>query len=425
MFPWLDYKQDDDTVFCFACKKFLTQSDSRGRGVFVDQGFGNWKKGLEKFKKHAESGHVNAMAKCLQWKSMRAQNTSVAQQLSSLHKAEVEGNRSYLKAIIHTLAFCARQNIAIRGHVEDRSDVAETSMNNRGNFLELLSLRCSDNPALKNRLARKDHGPAWLSPLTQNELLKLVGDRCIERICQEAQTAEYFGVIVDETADISRKEQVSISIRYCVDGCMMERFIGFYDTPSQTGQQLYELLTDTLTSLGFKLPNLVGEGYDGASNMSGKTLGLAAKMKAVAPKSLYVHCHAHRLNLALQQSISSNTELRNCLGVIQSLYNFIEGSCKRHEVFSKIQREAGQKAKVLKGQCDTRWSCRYAAVKSTMDNLTESVQALLEIEDDPTPKVTADARGLIRAVCSHDFVLCLTVLEVVFGQVDAFSKYLQ
>lgn len=44
---------------------------------------------------------------------------------------------------------------------------------------------------------------------------------------------------------------------------------------------------------------MIGQGYDGASVMSGSNAGVAALLKHDAPFALYVHCHAHRLNLAL------------------------------------------------------------------------------------------------------------------------------
>jgi len=45
---------------------------------------------------------------------------------------------------------------------------------------------------------------------------------------------------------------------------------------------------------------LIGQGYDGASVMSGKQKGVAILIQAEAPLASYLHCHAHRLlNLAL------------------------------------------------------------------------------------------------------------------------------
>ena len=124
---------------------------------------------------------------------------------------------------------------------------------------------------------------------------------------------------------------VEIVLHFCLNFCL-----GFYATPSTTGKALFDLISTTLTKMDLDLSKIVGQGYDGASNMSGQYRGLATLMKEVAPKSLYVHCYGHLLNLAIQGSIISSQMLRNHLGVIQAIYNFIEGSPKRHSVF-KVQ----------------------------------------------------------------------------------------
>ena len=47
------------------------------------------------------------------------------------------------------------------------------------------------------------------------------------------------------------------------------------------------------------IANLRGQCYDGASNMSGARGGCKSIVIREAPKAIYVHCAAHRLNLAV------------------------------------------------------------------------------------------------------------------------------
>ena len=76
---------------------------------------------------------------------------------------------------------------------------------------------------------------------------------------------------------------------------------------------------------------------DGASNISGYEKGLAAKFKEFAPLCVYVHCYAHRLNLAVKDLLSSIQLLHNVLGSVQEIYNFVEGSPKRSEIFRSAE----------------------------------------------------------------------------------------
>ena len=67
---------------------------------------------------------------------------------------------------------------------------------------------------------------------------------------------------------------------------------------------------------------MVGQCYDGTTSMSGVQKGVAARMQEIVPEAVCVHCYAHRLNLALQDTLEANIVLRNALKVVQSLHNF-------------------------------------------------------------------------------------------------------
>ena len=73
---------------------------------------------------------------------------------------------------------------------------------------------------------------------------------------------------------------------------------------SLKGRDLADIIVAILKDMNFQLINLVGKGFDGASNMSGKDEGLQQHLTAAgAYKSLYFHCFAHRLNLVLEKSV--------------------------------------------------------------------------------------------------------------------------
>ena len=105
---------------------------------------------------------------------------------------------------------------------------------------------------------------------------------------------------------------------------------------------LYELIKKVLAKLKLEIVNIVGQCYDGASNMSGVHKGLAIRVKGDSPKAVYVHCHAHRLNLALQAAVAENEALRNTLGTVQSIYTLLEASPKRHAFLVKFVLTANQ-----------------------------------------------------------------------------------
>ena len=59
--------------------------------------------------------------------------------------------------------------------------------------------------------------------------------------------------------------------------------------------------------------------------MSGQYSGLQSRIMAENDKAIYVHCHAHILNLVLVDTCSKNTTTRDFFGTVQSLYEFFFG----------------------------------------------------------------------------------------------------
>lgn len=188
------------------------------------------------------------------------------------------------------------------------------------------------NPQFKTHLENvhaRHRNATYLSPDIQNELLDISVGMIREVIVNDVKQAKMFSIGIDETSDVSRREQVSFVLRY-VDrsGEIQERLLGMEHVSSTTAEALFDLVKMVLARFGLELRNLRGQFYDGASNMSGQFNGLQAKIQDINKSALYVHCYAHSLNLVLVSTISQNQASRNFFGVIQSLYNFIAGSSK-------------------------------------------------------------------------------------------------
>ena len=110
-----------------------------------------------------------------------------------------------------------------------------------------------------------------------------------------------FSLLVDETKDLSKNEQMSICFRYLDpdDNTVVERFLTFVVAPSLTAGSLSQYIIDTLALHNIDLSSIVSQGYDGAAVMSGCASGVHTRIRNIAPSAIYVHCHAHCLNLVL------------------------------------------------------------------------------------------------------------------------------
>ena len=375
------------------------------------------------FRKHEESKvHRMAASQYVEAKRMQVMGDSVSQQLSRAYNSEVQLNRRNIKRILELILLFGRQGIAYRGH-----DESGTSLN-RGNLLEFLQYKARECPELAGHLAGSVH---YTSAKIQNDMISLIGKVIQQNIVHEIKKAGFFSIIADETMDISRLEQMSLCVRYVTnDFVINERFVGFRSTATTDGATLYALLTDTLLSLGLSLNQVRAQCYDGASNMRGRYSGLAARVQEVESRAIYIHCHAHQLNLALQSACCAVRDIRNVLGTVSSLYNFLEGSAKRHAKLAEIQHasstgSSNHPAVTLKRLCETRWSSRYRSVHAVFSNYSAILETLTFISEEDTSKSGADANSLFLNVSTFQFFFYIKVLNSLLEVTNVLSEYLQ
>ena len=133
--------------------------------------------------------------------------------------------------------------------------------------------------------------------------------------------------MADETTDCSCKEQLSVCVRYVhcdVYGKAQLRddFIGFSDVSSDvTANSLSSAILRVIQSTGIHFGFCHGQGYDGASAVSGHLNEVQAIIRKSYPLALYTHCANHCLNLSLNKACTVPI-IRNSLSVITELVIF-------------------------------------------------------------------------------------------------------
>ena len=135
---------------------------------------------------------------------------------------------------------------------------------------------------------------------------------------------------MDETSDVSGKEEISVCLRIAYEDLSIEEiFFGLHETSITTRDALFTILKDVLLRMQLDINKCRGQCYDGAPNVSGHVAGLISKVLEQESRALYVHCRAHKLNLAVQDAMNNNEEIRNIMVLVQELTAFIRGSPKR------------------------------------------------------------------------------------------------
>jgi hypothetical protein len=206
-----------------------------------------------------------------------------------------------------------------------------------------------------------------------------------------------------------------------------ERFLQVCDVSGTTAKELEDVVMTVLEENGLKVEDIRGQGYDGAANISGGYSGLQSRIKSHNEKALYVHCHAHCLNLVLVESAKSSQPFVRFFNLVESLYTFLARSPKRHAAFVTLQQTMypGQRVCELKRLSDTRWACREDALRSLKKVLSAVVKLLQNMADsDPPDSAAGDARMLLRSI-DFEFILCMEITTPIFNETAIASAALQ
>lgn len=416
---WLEYSPSRDSAYCYPCRHFSLPSASQS--VFTSEsGFSHWKKAMFKdggFKQHEKSeSHTNTMFAWNEYKRAALTDSSIVDMINKEYRKKVEENRSYIKTVADVLRLTATQNIAQRGHRD--------SEKNKGNFLEILEIIAKHNPVVANKMKAQGNAK-YTSNTIQNEILQCLAGMVRDSIVAEVKKSEVFSVIADETKDLQKKEQLSLVVRYYYNGAVHESFLDFKHAQHLDAKGLSDMIIQCLESYGLEYKsNLVGQGYDGASVMSGKHSGVAARIKTEAKHAFYVHCNAHCLNLVLVDTVKSVPEADCFFSLLEKIYVYMSGSYV-HQKWLYVQKEmyGGQPRELVK-LSDTRWACRALACRNLMDRLPAVLRVLQDISTENHRDRSIDARGLLAQI-DLTFIGLLATFRKLFGNTKLLSDLLQ
>lgn len=120
----------------------------------------------------------------------------------SQQRKEVEENQQYLTRVIDIIKTLAKCSLPLRGHNEKEDSL------NQGNFLEIVKLMARWDPFFKEYLDKAPKHATYLSNRSQNDLIHALSRSVLNEIEESVKAAQVFSILMDETADVSSKEQV-------------------------------------------------------------------------------------------------------------------------------------------------------------------------------------------------------------------------
>lgn len=370
--PYLTYSVKKEGLFCRYCVIFgpdtVGHNKGQNLGKLTIEPLTNYSRlfGRDGYlDTHTKNVyHQNSVLKAEDFtKRVKNPSLKIDNILDSNKSQQISENRARLIPIVKTIIECGRNGLALRGHRDHGQLVLTEPVERDGNFRSLLRFRHDSGDTAVAMIANAPKNSLYTSPEIQNELITIIGEEMSDQILARIKSGKFFSVIADETTDASRIEQLNVCLRYMHESNIHEDFIKFVSVSDLTGKGLAKTILQELESFGLDTKYLVGQGYDGASAMSGQFNGVQAEIKRNCPNATYVHCSSHCLNLSLSKA-SNVQKIRNCVGTVSETVTFVNSSAKRLQSFiSEVEETSpNSRKKRLVRLCETRWTERHESI---------------------------------------------------------------
>ncbi|XP_074265702.1 uncharacterized protein LOC141588147 [Silene latifolia] len=338
--------------------------------------------------------------------------------------------------ITHVGGLSSTHNNSLRGY-----DESATS-NNQGNFLEFQKAFARYNDEVSRAIEHTSYGAQYIASSIQKEILHIISNKVRNYIREEIGESK-FCIMVDEARDESKREQMAIVLRF-VDkkGLVKERFFHLVRVNDTSAATLKNEVCAIFTKYNLSVENLRGQGYDAASNMRGEWNGLQALFLADCPYAYYVHCFAHRLQLALVAASREVSPVHQFFSNLNFIINIICGSTKQHDelqaskveeikaLLSKGELETGRGANqigTLKRAGDTRWGSHLQSIRSLLNMYSATISVLEHIMVDKScnSHQRGDADFALNLMISYEFVFISHLMREILGITDILFQALQ
>jgi hypothetical protein len=342
---WLAFSTSKCSFYCYPCRLYYSElsktvktpsSFSQSSGRDKEIGWINMK---VRAQEHENStSHKEYYLKWRELESRLKNSQGVDSLLTAQMKSEVNFWRMLLQRILDVVMTLAERGLAFLGdncHIDDVHN---------GNFLGLIELLSHYDTLLQEHVNKireaqssgKQVKVHYLSPQSQNEFIKLCGNAVRDKVLQERMAAKYYSILVDATPDVSHDEQNTFILRHLVLKndvySIQERFLEFVDETTHTGLGLSEMILNRLDVHSIPIQDCRGQGYDNASNMSGRFNGVQQHIKEVNPLCTYSPCGNHSLNLIGTDAVKSTVEFITFFGTVQAIYVLFSSSPRRWKI---------------------------------------------------------------------------------------------
>ena len=294
---WLRYSTSTDGIFCAPCAIMLSAEQRRGKGYLVNSPFSNWVKISETLSTHVKLRYHQdcvAAADIMHDTVLRPAariDVITDQTLRERQRQNLHILRTIVRATIYR--YLAKQGIALRG---DREAESMAAGRNPGNILALVKEFAKDDSILKEHLETpRLRNATYISPRVQNEIIGIISsDIILPHLIAEVRNCPNYAILADEVTS-HNTEYMAVCVRFVdATASIREEFVALVKLERVHAVDISNALQDVIRKVGLSLSQLRGQGYDGASTMSGERGGVQKLLMERQPTqgSVYALCRS-------------------------------------------------------------------------------------------------------------------------------------
>ena len=407
--PWCQ-RQEGGGYLCSICKEYGRQGSATSGGSWVTIPVDDHKRLYEKANKHAKSeSHIFAAHRSAAATAARRVSTSVIAQLRQQACKESDDRAA------------ARESIMRMEYFLLKSEIPHTL-----SLRYLVSAVASCSTGTQQLLAPIKTAPAnafHLSTYSSTTFLETFGELVKSRLRERFARVQLFALLADEATDINMCSRLSVCIRFHDEHEIQEHFLACIPLESTDASSISDGIKQVLADYKLNMTKCAAVSFDGAANFSGVHGGVQAILRESQPTLLYVHCSAHRLQLALMHASSQCAPIKRLLASVGRLYSQIGHSPKRIRDLLEIEKMLEEPAHKLVQPVATRW----LSYDRSISMIWQHYAALLLLLEDlyTNGELGGEVGGLLLEMRRSETIYFTCILKEMFCHLSRLSRCLQ
>ena len=322
-------------------------------------------------------------------------------------------------------------NLAVQVYGVFKNNDSVKSFANRCFLTEISSVqvKISDDPDDTTfKCHTIDLGESYRNPHFASEMGWCISNVLKQQQAKRVSNASVFSHAIDEATDRGKKSSLIQYICFVEKGEAKQEFANLIPIEKADAESIFDADSAALAEMfGGNAVEMhkkhVSFSSDGASVMTGKENGVAARYKGENPHMISIHCSCHKSALCGTGASENVPEIGDVFKKrLHLMYNHFNLSVKKRVAFAKAQRKLDMKEAQMKKDFFTRWLSLGHATQSARRNVLPLHKYLTEEDSD---LLGDTAPELLKTLESHEYLFVLVAMDDILAKLNMMNLMMQ